>query len=249
MFMTLCCAVYCSVTSGLSTVRRGGRVGQSWSERFELRLIGIKGSHSAMEQSIISAVAEAYIAMSSTPPSVSGVSDDPVAEIAAFLDAHDVMSVATIRPDGWPQATSVGYMARWPAIYFVVARESQKFRNLTRDPRISLCLGAATPSAHGLDGLSMAALAEEVVDTAHIVQFDDTMLKRYPRGRLYNPTSEAMALIRARLQLISVVRINDGRSQSELLRVEDGRLSPACDDQAVTPPPGPALEAAARGEP
>jgi general stress protein 26 len=170
---------------------------------------------------------DAYIGMSSISPSSSGAFDDQVVAIAALLDAHDLISVATIRADGWPQATSVGYMARWPDIYFVVARESQKFQNMARDPRISLCLGAATPSALGLDGLSMAALAEEVTDTPHIVQFDDAMLKRYPHGPVYNPASDAMALIRARLQLISLVRIEGGRSHSELLRVEDGRLAPA----------------------
>lgn len=164
--------------------------------------------------------------ISSSSPTSSGTLDEEQAAVADFLDRHDLMSVATIRSDGWPQVTSVGFLARWPAIYFVVARESQKFQNMIRDPRISICIAAATAAEGGLDGLSMAALAEEVTDTAHIVQFDDAMLKRYPHGPLYNPIGDTMALIRARPQVVSLVRLSGGHSHAELRRIEDGRLIP-----------------------
>ena len=29
--------------------------------------------------------------------------------ILALLDQHRIMTLATLRPDGWPQATTVGY--------------------------------------------------------------------------------------------------------------------------------------------
>jgi hypothetical protein len=160
-----------------------------------------------------------------TSPSPFETLDEERAALTAFLDAHDVMSVATNRPDGWPQVTSVGFLAQWPDVYFVVARESQKFQNMIRDPRISICIATSAPSAEGLDGLSMAALAEEVTGTAHIVRFDDAMLKRHPHGRPYNPIGEAMALIRARPQVISLVRLSGGRSHAELRRVEEGSLA------------------------
>jgi nitroimidazol reductase NimA-like FMN-containing flavoprotein (pyridoxamine 5'-phosphate oxidase superfamily) len=31
-------------------------------------------------------------------------------KILALLDQHRIMTVATLRPDGWPQATTVGYV-------------------------------------------------------------------------------------------------------------------------------------------
>ena len=30
-------------------------------------------------------------------------------KILALLDQHRIMTIATLRPDGWPQATTVGY--------------------------------------------------------------------------------------------------------------------------------------------
>jgi nitroimidazol reductase NimA-like FMN-containing flavoprotein (pyridoxamine 5'-phosphate oxidase superfamily) len=31
-------------------------------------------------------------------------------KILALLDQHRIMRIATIRPDGWPQVTTVGYV-------------------------------------------------------------------------------------------------------------------------------------------
>lgn len=44
------------------------------------------------------------------------------------------MAIATNQPDGWPQATLVGYVNDWPFIYCFVARNSQKHANVLRDP-------------------------------------------------------------------------------------------------------------------
>ena len=30
-------------------------------------------------------------------------------KILTLLDQHRIMTIATLRPDGWPQATTVGY--------------------------------------------------------------------------------------------------------------------------------------------
>jgi hypothetical protein len=32
-------------------------------------------------------------------------------KILKLLDEHRIMTIATLRPDGWPQATTVGYEA------------------------------------------------------------------------------------------------------------------------------------------
>ncbi len=35
-------------------------------------------------------------------------------KIQTLLDQHRIMTVATVRPDGWPQATTVGYVNEGP---------------------------------------------------------------------------------------------------------------------------------------
>jgi hypothetical protein len=36
--------------------------------------------------------------------------DEIKRKILTLLDQHRIMTVATLRPDGWPQATTVGYV-------------------------------------------------------------------------------------------------------------------------------------------
>ena len=57
-------------------------------------------------------------------------------KILALLDQHRIMTVATLRPDGWPQATTVGYVNEGLVIYFLCGLNSQKAQNLARDDRL-----------------------------------------------------------------------------------------------------------------
>ncbi|MER8957242.1 pyridoxamine 5'-phosphate oxidase family protein [Mesorhizobium sp. M0833] len=46
------------------------------------------------------------------------------------------MTIATLRPDGWPQATTVGYVNEGLTLYFLCGLDSQKAENLARDDRV-----------------------------------------------------------------------------------------------------------------
>jgi len=47
-------------------------------------------------------------------------------KILALLDQHRIMTVATLRPDGWPQATTVGYVNEGLTLYFLCGLDRQK---------------------------------------------------------------------------------------------------------------------------
>ena len=64
--------------------------------------------------------------------------------ILELLDRHRVMSIATLRPDGWPQVTTVGYANVGLTLYFLCGRDSQKAANLARDDRVSLARSTTT---------------------------------------------------------------------------------------------------------
>jgi nitroimidazol reductase NimA-like FMN-containing flavoprotein (pyridoxamine 5'-phosphate oxidase superfamily) len=53
-------------------------------------------------------------------------------KILKLLDEHRIMTLATLRPDGWPQATTVGYVNEALTLYFVCGLDSQKAANLAR---------------------------------------------------------------------------------------------------------------------
>jgi len=85
-------------------------------------------------------------------------------KILTILDQHRIMTIATLRPDGWPQATTVGYANEGLTLYFLCLRDSQKVANLARDDRVSLTIDHDTPDAMATTGLSMAARAQAVAD-------------------------------------------------------------------------------------
>ena len=82
----------------------------------------------------------------------------------SILDRHGVMALATVRPDGWPQATMVSYVNDEFTLYFLISRTSQKFRNIDADDRVSIAIGTEASEPKSIEGLSMAACACEVPD-------------------------------------------------------------------------------------
>jgi nitroimidazol reductase NimA-like FMN-containing flavoprotein (pyridoxamine 5'-phosphate oxidase superfamily) len=101
-------------------------------------------------------------------------------KILALLDQHRVMTIATLRPDGWPQATTVGYANDGLALYFLCSLDSQKAANLARDNRVSLTIDHDTPQVMDITGLSMAARAESVTDRTEGEKALRTLMQKYP---------------------------------------------------------------------
>jgi len=139
-------------------------------------------------------------------PALQAVIDDQ-------LLANRVMSLATVRPDGWPQVTMVGYVSEGLDLYFVISRLSQKFSNIAREPRVSIAIG----SAGSLRGLSMAAKAAEVTDYGEIERLNQLVFARYPEATVFAPEGASVALMRAVPQVISVIDHGQGRGRADLV--------------------------------
>jgi general stress protein 26 len=142
---------------------------------------------------------------------------DPKPKILELLDENRVMSVATVRHDGWPQATMVGYVHDDLTLYFAVARISQKLANIKREPRISIALGHDAPNR--LRGLSMAAHAAEVSDLAEIDHLNALMLERYPEQNRFSPREASSAVLRATPIVVSIIDLAKSPGEPELVQV------------------------------
>ena len=76
------------------------------------------------------------------------------------LKTNRIMSLATVRPDGYPQATTVTYANDGLTLYFACDRSSQKIRNLRRSPKVSLTINKDVADWKKITGLSMGATAK-----------------------------------------------------------------------------------------
>jgi nitroimidazol reductase NimA-like FMN-containing flavoprotein (pyridoxamine 5'-phosphate oxidase superfamily) len=147
--------------------------------------------------------------------------DDAIRQkILAVLDGNRIMSLATLRPDGWPQATVVGYAREQLTLYFLCGQESQKAHNLGRDRRVSLTIGADTPQVMAITGLSMAAEAEPITDPAEAQRVLDLLMRRYPpQADLPGPVppADTMAIFRLRPVVISLIDYTKGFGHADLV--------------------------------
>src|SRR5262245_44539452 len=112
-------------------------------------------------------------------------------QIVELLDRHRIMTIATNRPDGWPQATVVGYVNDGLIIYCFVARAGQKFANIALDPRVSLAIANDYPQPLQIKGLSIAARAVVVEDLGERQHAGQILLRRYPEYRVMAPPDPA----------------------------------------------------------
>ena len=84
-------------------------------------------------------------------------------EVRAILEAGQDMTVATLMPDGAPHAVVVSYASEGLAIYFGCAPDSQKARNLARDPRVAATVTLPYRDWGEIRGLSIAGRAARLV--------------------------------------------------------------------------------------
>ena len=89
-------------------------------------------------------------------------------QIVDLLNEHRIMTIATNRDDGWPQATVVAYVNDGVVIYCLISRDSQKYANIMRDPRVALAIARDYPQPLQIKGLSIAATAAVVTDPGEI---------------------------------------------------------------------------------
>jgi nitroimidazol reductase NimA-like FMN-containing flavoprotein (pyridoxamine 5'-phosphate oxidase superfamily) len=107
--------------------------------------------------------------------------DDAIRKkILALLDQHRIMTIATLRPDGWPQATTVGYVSEGLTLYFLCGLDSQKAKNLARDSRVSLTIDHDTADLMAITGLSMAGHAHAVTDRPEAEKVLRMLPLKYP---------------------------------------------------------------------
>src|SRR4029078_8523108 len=93
---------------------------------------------------------------------------------------HRKMPIATLRPDGWPQATTVGYGNDGLTLYFLCGLNSQKDQNIARDNRVSITIDHDIPQVMEIRGLSMAAHATAVTDRNEAEKALRLLMLKYP---------------------------------------------------------------------
>ena len=133
-----------------------------------------------------------------------------------ILNAHRTMTIATVRPDGWPQATIVGYANEGLSLYFLVYRASQKFQNMARDERVAITVGQEPIQLRDVRAVFAGCTVSEVTDLAQRSGAWMLLAQRHPQlTDLAPPGTDEVATMVAECKYVSVLDYSQGIGHTE----------------------------------
>lgn len=139
--------------------------------------------------------------------------------ILDLLRDHKIMSLATIRPDGYPQATTVAYANDGLTLYFACDRDSQKARNIKKCKKVSLTIDRDCEDLCKIKGLSMAAAAEVLKEPAAVRRALKRLDSKFPEmGEMSEEDLAATAVVKVMPKVISVIDYRKGFGHTDLVK-------------------------------
>ena len=139
--------------------------------------------------------------------------------ILDLLKRHNIMTIATVRKDGYPQATTVTYANDGLIIYFGCDRTAQKVRNIRRTSKVSLTIDRDYRNWSNIKGLAMAADAQVLTDRAEIRHATEVLAKKFTQWAELSPVDmKAIKFVKVVPKLISVLDYSRGFGHTDLVR-------------------------------
>jgi general stress protein 26 len=139
--------------------------------------------------------------------------------VIRVIEGAQDLTLATVRPDGYPQATTVSFAHDGLVLYVGIGRHSQKANNIRQNNKVSLTINLPYKDWREIRGLSMSALAELLDDPAAIATAQDCLLRRFPQVSEWGGPDMAaeVSFLRITPQVISVLDYTKGFGHTELV--------------------------------
>lgn len=152
------------------------------------------------------------------------------AQVLDILTRGRDMTLATIRPDGYPQATTISYANDDLVLYAGIGLGSQKATNIQHNNKISAAINLDYSDWENIHGVSLAGTAEFVQGTEQIEHAAQALLRKYPQAAELMAADgtlpwQGMLLLRIIPTVVSLLDYSKGFGHTELY--------------AVAPPPSP----------
>lgn len=150
------------------------------------------------------------------------MNDEQHAQIMEILDQTDHMTIATVRPDGFPQATVVAFVHDDLRMYFSTFPASQKARNIAIDDKVSLTITKPYTKWQEIEGLSAGGHARAVTDPDEARRVGTLLLDRFPEvADLMGAAQEVPVIFRVDPVVISLLDYGKGFGHTEEIGVQE----------------------------
>ncbi len=141
-------------------------------------------------------------------------------QIISILDDVNDMTVATVRPDGYPQATIVSYVNDGMTIYFNTGAASQKADNIKTNNKVSLTVNRPYQSWEDIEGVSISGAATQITDADDIARIGKMLLGKFPEALKYADVDLGeLALFRVDPHYVSLLDYSQGFGHAETMQV------------------------------
>lgn len=149
------------------------------------------------------------------------MSHDLKHDVASILLEGKDMTLATLQPDGAPQATTVSYASDGEAIFFGCAESSRKAQNLARDHRVSITITLPYEDWAQIRGLSLSGRARQIDDGEEIGRVGLLFMAKYPEIAQYvSAPGDELAYFRVEPEIVSILDYRQGFGHTDLLRLD-----------------------------
>ena len=147
--------------------------------------------------------------------------------ILDILADHYFLTLATVRDDGYPQATTVAYANDGFKIYFVTGPECQKVHNIKRCNKISLTVDRECENWMHIKALSMGGTATILSEPDDIQKAWTCLEAKFPDIQEWGASEDisTAAFVEITPQVISVLNYEKGFGHTELVSVAAEHLS------------------------
>ena len=136
------------------------------------------------------------------------------------LKKNRIMSLATVRSDGYPQATTVTYANDGLTLYFACDRNGQKVRNLRRSSKVSLTINQDTADWKKITGLSMGATAKVLERPADTQRALVLLARKFKDMKNLSEEDLAQtAFVRVQPKVVSMLDYRRGFGWTKLVKI------------------------------
>ena len=141
-------------------------------------------------------------------------------KILDVLQSQHLMTLATIRPDGFPQATIVNYVNDEFKLYFATDAASQKVGNIKLNNKVSVAIASQTDDFYKLSGLSMSGFATRILDKGMADDVSMRHFRRLPQYKKFVPNDpKQLAVFSIAPVAIALVDYASGFGTNHLLEL------------------------------
>ena len=146
------------------------------------------------------------------------LTDEQREQIVSIIDDVQDMTIATVREDGYPQATTVSYVNDGLTIYFGTAGNAQKAENISRNNKVSVTIDRDYKTWNDIESLSLGGFAAKVSAHAEQQKIGELFLKKFPEAQeVLQEEMGELALFRIEPQVISILDYSKGFGHTELV--------------------------------